>query len=68
MWNYAGHSDIDFLTLPAKMEWPLTASFDRPDQLVKSGELGAKYETAGADAMNTFKVSDSSDAFHPTGS
>ncbi|KAL2156372.1 hypothetical protein VTH82DRAFT_1117 [Thermothelomyces myriococcoides] len=38
------------------MEWPLTASFDRPDQLVKSGELGAKYETAGADAMNTFKI------------
>ncbi|KAL2181402.1 uncharacterized protein P884DRAFT_273920 [Thermothelomyces heterothallicus CBS 202.75] len=56
-WDYAGHGEIDFLTLPAKMEWPLSASFDRPNQLVKSGELGAKYETTTIDATNTFKVS-----------
>ncbi|KAL2140810.1 hypothetical protein VTI28DRAFT_3244 [Corynascus sepedonium] len=56
-WDYAGHGQIDYLSLPAKMEWPLCASFDRPDQLAKSGQLGAKYESAAPDATNTFEVS-----------
>ncbi|KAL2164226.1 hypothetical protein VTH06DRAFT_3442 [Thermothelomyces fergusii] len=55
-WDYAGHVEIDISSLPAKMEWPLIASFDRPDQLAKSGKLGAKYEKAAADAANTFKI------------
>ncbi|KAK4252083.1 hypothetical protein C7999DRAFT_27324 [Corynascus novoguineensis] len=55
-WDYAGHGQIDYLSLPAKMEWPLCASFDRPDELAKSGQLGAKYESAAADATNTFEI------------
>lgn len=56
-WEYAGHGQIDWLSLPAKMEWPLHASFDRPDQFTGSGELGAKYEVAGHGDVNKLEVS-----------
>jgi hypothetical protein len=59
MWDYAGHGQIDWTSLPAKMSWPLYASIDRPEHFHgKSGELGAKYEKAniGEDEF-TFDVS-----------
>jgi hypothetical protein len=56
-WDFAGHGAIDGKTLPARMEWPLFASFHRPDHFIKSRELGIKYDSAKADAENMFEVS-----------
>lgn len=56
-WGYAGHGHIDWLSLPAKMEWPLHAGFERPDQFTGSGQLGAKYEVANPGDVNKLEVS-----------
>ena len=56
-WDFAGHGHIDGKTLPARMEWPLFASYNRPDHFIKSRELAVKYDLAKAGAENTFEVS-----------
>ncbi len=56
-WNFAGYGHIDGKTLPARMEWPLSAGYHRPDHLIKSQELGVKYNLANIGTENTFEVS-----------
>jgi hypothetical protein len=63
-WDYAGDGQIDWFSMPAKMVWPLPASFHRPDDYTKSHELGVKYELANHDDMTTLDVSLS--RFSPT--
>ncbi len=56
-WDYQGHSHIDPLSLPTKMEWPLSASFKSPDHLSKSKELGIKHGPAKLGQLATLVVS-----------
>jgi len=56
-WDYVGRGKISPLSLPARMEWPLVATYDRPEQYSKSHELGVKYEKANSGDMFRLDVS-----------
>ncbi|KAL2270338.1 hypothetical protein VTJ83DRAFT_2522 [Remersonia thermophila] len=45
-WDFAGDSLIDPFSLPAKMVWPLTASYDRPSHHFKSNDFRIKHDLA----------------------
>ncbi|KAL1839183.1 hypothetical protein VTJ49DRAFT_1802 [Mycothermus thermophilus] len=45
-WDFAGDSLIDHFSLPAKMVWPLTASYDRPSHHFKSNDFNIKHDLA----------------------
>ncbi|KAK4239633.1 hypothetical protein C8A03DRAFT_13990 [Achaetomium macrosporum] len=54
-WEFAGHTQLDEKSLPTKMQWPLPASFKRPDRFISSSrEWGVKNDPTDNDALNTF--------------
>jgi hypothetical protein len=57
-WEFAGHTQIDGKSLPTKMQWPMPATFKRPDRFISSSrEWGVKYDPTDNDALNEFGVS-----------
>jgi hypothetical protein len=56
--DYAGHGLVDWKSVPARMEWPFVAHYDRPEQHSSNSQyLNIKYQLAEPIALSTFEVS-----------
>ncbi|KAL2137170.1 hypothetical protein VTI74DRAFT_7717 [Chaetomium olivicolor] len=55
-WDFVGYNQMDSKSLPATVEWPLPASYGRPDRFIKNREWGVRYEKAHHGDMHYLKI------------
>lgn len=56
-YDFAGYSQVAANDLPSRIEWPLPASYDRPERIASLKEWGVEYKSASSGDLNTLSVS-----------